>query len=118
MSAQEISQWKCWLLIFHPWISFFERLHEILIAKYKLDVLVNNAGGLLNKHHTTIDGNELTFAINHLAPFLLTHELLDSLEAGAPSRVVNVSSGAHNMGKIDFDNLQSDRFVFFLITLG
>jgi len=80
----------------------------------KLDVLVNNAGGLLNKHHTTSDGNELTFAINHLAPFLLTHELLDSLEAGAPSRVVNVSSGAHNMGKIDFDNLQSEKgYSFF-----
>ena len=75
----------------------------------KLHVLVNNAGGLLNKFHTTTDGHELTFAINHLAPFLLTHELLDILKASAPSRVVNVSSGAQSMGKIDFENLQSEK---------
>ena len=84
----------------------------------KLDVLVNNAGGLLNKYHTTADGNELTFAINHLAPFLLTHELLEPLKAGAPSRVVNVSSGAQAMGKIDFDNLQSEKGYSFFRAYG
>jgi len=91
------------------------RVAEEFKNKYsKLDVLVNNAGGLLNKQHITVDGNELTFAINHLTPFLLTHELLDPLKAGAPSRVVNVSSGAQAMGKIDFDNLQSEKgYSFF-----
>ncbi len=75
----------------------------------KLDVLINNAGGLLNQYHETSDGFEMTFAINHLAPFLLTHELLEPLKTAAPSRVINVSSGAHTMGKIDFDNLQSEK---------
>ena len=79
-------------------------------GKYdRLDVLVNNAGGINNKHHTTVDGNETTFAVNYLAPFLLIHELLDMLKASAPSRIVNVSSAAHTMGKIDFDNLQSEK---------
>lgn len=95
------------------------RVAEEFKNKYpKLDVLVNNAGGLLNKHHTTVDGNELTFAINHLTPFLLTHELLDPLKAGAPSRVVNVSSGAQAMGKIDFDNLQSEKGYSFFRAYG
>jgi len=75
----------------------------------RLDVLVNNAGGIFNEYHTTADGNEMTFAVNYLAPFLLTHELLDTLKESAPSRVVNVSSGAHTMGKINFDNLQSEK---------
>lgn len=78
--------------------------------KYKrLDVLVNNAGGINNEYHTSVDGNEMTFAVNYLAPFLLSHELLDILKESAPSRIINVSSGAHTMGKIDFDNLQSEK---------
>src|SRR5262249_14012717 len=60
-----------------------------------LNVLVNNAGTYLNTRHVTPDGFESTFAINHLGYFLLTNLLLDLLEAGAPARIVNVSSGAH-----------------------
>jgi NAD(P)-dependent dehydrogenase (short-subunit alcohol dehydrogenase family) len=56
-----------------------------------------------------VDGLEHTFALNHLAPFLLTHELHDLLLASAPARVVTVSSGAQSMGKIDLDDLQGQR---------
>jgi NAD(P)-dependent dehydrogenase (short-subunit alcohol dehydrogenase family) len=74
-----------------------------------LDVLVNNVGGFWNSRHVTADGLEHTFALNHLAPFLLTHLLLDRLEENAPARVVTVSSGAQSMGRIDFDDLQGER---------
>jgi len=74
-----------------------------------IHVLVNNAG-VANKHRTlSKDGYELTFAVNHLAPFLLTRELLPLLRAGAPSRIVNVSSGAEGYGPIDFDDLQTEK---------
>lgn len=72
----------------------------------KLHVLVNNAGGVFATRKTTVDGLEYTFAFNHLAYFLLTNLLLDVLEASAPARIVNVSSGAQGMGKINFDDLQ------------
>jgi NAD(P)-dependent dehydrogenase (short-subunit alcohol dehydrogenase family) len=58
--------------------------------------------------HVTVDGLERTFAVNHLAPFLLTNLLLDRLERSAPARVVTVSSNAHATGRIDFDNLQGE----------
>lgn len=74
-----------------------------------IQVLVNNAG-VANKYRMlSEDGHELTFAVNHLAPFLLTRELLPLLLAGAPSRIVNVSSGAEAYGPIDFDDLQSEK---------
>jgi NAD(P)-dependent dehydrogenase (short-subunit alcohol dehydrogenase family) len=69
-------------------------------------VLVNNVGGFWAHRHPTADGLEHTFALNHLASFLLTNLLLDRLEASAPSRVVNVSSHVQAEGRIDFDNLQ------------
>ncbi|MGV1008686.1 MAG: SDR family oxidoreductase [Dermatophilaceae bacterium] len=75
----------------------------------RLDVLVNNVGGHWATRHVTADGLEHTFAVNHLAPFLLTTLLLDLLRASAPSRVVTVSSGAQAMGRIDFDDLQGER---------
>jgi NAD(P)-dependent dehydrogenase (short-subunit alcohol dehydrogenase family) len=75
----------------------------------RLHVLVNNAGVLQSERTETVDGYETTFAVNYLAPFLLTNLLLPSLKAAAPSRIVNVVSGAHRMGKIDFDDLQSTR---------
>ena len=74
-----------------------------------LDVLVNNVGGYWAHRHVTVDGLEHTFALNHLAPFLLTHELRDLLVASAPARVVTVSSGAQAMGRIDLDDLQAER---------
>ena len=74
-----------------------------------LDVLINNVGGFWNTRHVTADGLERTFALNHLAPFLLTNLLLDRLRQSTPSRVVTVSSNAHAMGRIDFDDLQGER---------
>jgi retinol dehydrogenase 14 len=72
-------------------------------------VLVNNAGGFWAHRHVTADGLEHTFALNHLAPFLLTSLLLDRLTASAPARIVTVSSGAHASGRIDFYDLQGER---------
>ncbi len=71
----------------------------------RLDVLVNNAGAIWMKRRETADGLEMTFAVNHLAYFLLTLSLIDLLKASAPARVVNVSSGAHRGAKLDFDDL-------------
>jgi retinol dehydrogenase 14 len=82
---------------------------EILAAHQRLHVLINNAGVLLRTREVSVDGIEMQFAVNHLAYFLLTNLLLDGLKAGAPSRIVNVSSGAHQGGRIDFDDLQSQR---------
>ena len=71
----------------------------------RLDVLVNNAGMFTQERKTTNDGYELTFALNHLAYFLLTNLLVDLLEQSAPARVVNVASGAEAGGDIHFDDL-------------
>ena len=78
----------------------------------KLDVLVNNAGLVLDTHSTTPDGYETTFQVNHLGPFLLTNLLLDNLKGAAPSRVVNVASAAHRGGSLDFDDLHSEHGTF------
>jgi len=75
----------------------------------RLHVLVNNAGGYWATRHVTVDGLELTFALNHLAYFLLTNLLLDLLQASAPARIVNVTSGAQAAGDIHFDDLQFAR---------
>ena len=82
---------------------------ELLAAYPRLDVLVNNVGGFWASRHLTADGLEHTFAVNHLAPFLLTGLLLDRLKASAPARIVTVSSGAQATGRIDFDDLQGER---------
>jgi NAD(P)-dependent dehydrogenase (short-subunit alcohol dehydrogenase family) len=82
---------------------------EVLDAYPRLHVLVNNVGGYWAHRHVTADGLEHTFAVNHLAPFLLTNLLLDRLTASAPARVVTVSSGAQAMGRIDFDDLQGEQ---------
>ena len=76
-----------------------------------LDVLVNNAGLILYRRAETQEGFEETFGVNHLGHFLLTDLLLERLRAGAPSRVVVVSSGAHKGARrgLDFDDLQSER---------
>ena len=80
----------------------------------QLDVLVNNAGGVFAAREETEDGLEMTFAVNHLAYFLLTNLLLDNLQAAAQAhgaaRIVNVASGAHQrVPGLDFDDLQSKR---------
>jgi retinol dehydrogenase-14 len=82
---------------------------QVLSALGRIDVLVNNVGGYWNTRHVTEDGLEHTFAVNHLAPFLLTNLLLDRLAEGAPSRVVTVASNAHSLGRIDFEDLQGER---------
>ena len=81
----------------------------VLDAYPRLDVLVNNVGGFWAHRHLTVDGLERTFALNYLAPFLLTNLLLDRLKASAPARVVTVSSGAQAMGRIAFDDLHGVR---------
>ncbi|HEY5987658.1 MAG TPA: SDR family oxidoreductase [Streptosporangiaceae bacterium] len=86
------------------------RLARDVLGTYpRLNVLVNNVGGFWAKRHLTADGLEHTFALNHLAPFLLTNLLLDRLTSSAPARVVTVSSGAQALGKIDFDDPQGER---------
>jgi len=82
---------------------------EVLRMLPRIDVLINNVGGYWNTRHVTADQLEHTFALNHLAPFLLTNLLLDRLQQSAPARVVTVSSNAQAMGRIDFDDLQGER---------
>jgi len=79
-------------------------------SKYdRLDVLINNAGCVNSRRELTSDGFERTLAVNYLAPFLLTHELLTLLKASAPSRILNLTSGLHSRAKIDLDDLNSEK---------
>src|SRR5690242_18866583 len=75
----------------------------------RIRLLVNNAVVQHTRRTVTIDGNEATLAVNHLAPFLLTCLLMPSLRAGAPSRVVTLSSSLARWGRIAFDDLQSEK---------
>ena len=87
-----------------------KRLASELAARYpEIHLLVNNAGAYFSHREPTADGLERTFALNVLAPFVLTSLLLDSLRAGAPSRVVQVASAAHLGHHVPFDDLQSTR---------
>lgn len=82
------------------------RLADEILAGYdRLDVLVNNAGLFSPQYRLSADGFELTFAVNHLAPFLLTNLLLDRLKASAPARIVTVASEAHRRNHIDVADL-------------
>jgi NAD(P)-dependent dehydrogenase (short-subunit alcohol dehydrogenase family) len=75
----------------------------------RIDVLINNAGLIMGKRRTTADGLELTFAVNHLAPFLLTTLLVERLTVSAPARVVTVASRAHRRARLDLGDLQQTR---------
>jgi NAD(P)-dependent dehydrogenase (short-subunit alcohol dehydrogenase family) len=81
----------------------------------RLDVLVNNAGTLRRRRELTPDGFERTWAVNHLAPFLLTNLLLDLLRASAPARIVNVASDSHENAGLDFEDLQFERRPYALM---
>jgi NAD(P)-dependent dehydrogenase (short-subunit alcohol dehydrogenase family) len=81
-----------------------------IIARYdRLHGLINNAGVILLQRQLSEDGLEMSFAVNHLAPFLLTDLLLDLLKASAPARIVNVSSTVHYHAPLKLDNLQGER---------
>lgn len=80
---------------------------EIAAAEPKIDVLINNAGALFATRQVTVDGLERTFALNHMAYFVLTTGLLAKLKPGA--RIVSTASDAHKMARLDFDDLQSER---------
>jgi NAD(P)-dependent dehydrogenase (short-subunit alcohol dehydrogenase family) len=78
---------------------------ELTAALPRIDVLINNAGAFFDRHSLTEDGLERTFALNHMAYFLLTHLLLEKVKAAAPSRIVNVASAAHRGATLDFADL-------------
>lgn len=81
---------------------------EFISLDIPLHVLLNNAGLINNNRKETVDGFEEVFSINHLAYFYLTHLLLDKLKEGTPSRIINVSSGAHAFVKgFNFDDVNS-----------
>ncbi|MCS7060900.1 MAG: SDR family oxidoreductase [Anaerolineae bacterium] len=94
-------------------LSVQEHIHRLadeFKSKYgRLDVLVNNAGAYFATRQLSADGIEMTMALNHLNYFLLTHLLLDVLKAAGSARVVNVSSDAHRMAKMDFDDIEGQR---------
>ena len=81
-----------------------------MITRYsRIDALVNNAGAMFTNRQISVDGIEMTWAVNHLAPFLLTNLLVDRLREGAPSRVVTTASAAHTRATIPFDDINADR---------
>lgn len=84
----------------------------------RLDVLINNAGAVYLRRTESVDGIEMTLAGNHLAPFLLTNLLMETLERSAPSRIINVSSNAHEGQVIDFDDLQCRQNYRFMRAYG
>lgn len=98
-----------------PVVADFARLEDVrraaneLLARCpRIDVLVNNAGGIVWERRVTADGHEMQFQVNHLAPFLLTELLRERLVASAPARVVTTSSTAHRRGKVELDDLDSE----------
>jgi NAD(P)-dependent dehydrogenase (short-subunit alcohol dehydrogenase family) len=82
---------------------------EVLERYARLDVLINNAGAMYATRQVTAEGVELTWAVNHLAPFLLTALLLERLKASAPARIITTASDAHQGCHIPFDDLGADR---------
>lgn len=86
------------------------RLADEFKQKYdRLHVLVNNAGAIYTARQTSVDGIEMTLALNHLGYFLLTNLLLDTIKSSVPARIINVSSDAHRIGSMDWSDLQGDK---------
>jgi NAD(P)-dependent dehydrogenase (short-subunit alcohol dehydrogenase family) len=94
-------------------------IHQLSTTIHKrfqhIDVLINNAGGVFSRREFTVDGIEKTLAVNHLAPFLLTHLLLDLLKAAPAGRIVNIASNLHNASPDFFDNLQGEQKYNFIL---
>jgi NAD(P)-dependent dehydrogenase (short-subunit alcohol dehydrogenase family) len=88
-------------------LSEMKRIGAELEREPEIDALINNAGALFNKRQETEDGLEMTFALNHMAYFVITNLLLGKLKSGA--RIVTVASNAHRGARLDFDDLQSRR---------
>lgn len=90
-------------------LASIRALADQVLEKYpRIDVLINNAGAIFVQRELTVDGIERTWALNHLAPFLLTTLLLDRLKASAPSRIITTSSDAHKGKLIPFDDLNAE----------
>lgn len=99
-------------------LGSFQSIRDCAAALHRdfsaIHVLVNNAGTAARRRTLTVDGVEQTFGVNHLGPFLLTNLLLDRLKAGAPSRVIVVSSESHQATRLDFEDLQNEAVYFGL----
>ncbi len=95
--------------------SIRQLAQEVLGRLDRLDVLVNNAGGVNKRRELTVDGIEKTFAVNHLGYFLLTNLLLDLIERSAPARIVTVASIGHRRGTLDFDDLGFERGGYWIM---
>lgn len=91
---------------------------EFMRQHNRLDVLINNAGAIYLRRYLSQDGIEMTFAVNHLAPFLLTNLLLEMVIESAPGRIINVASNSHKDREIDFDDLESQASYGFMSAYG
>ena len=91
-------------------LAGMRHLVEVVKQRHdRLDVLVNNVGGFFLTRQETVDGLEMTFALDHMSYFVVTNLLLDLLQRSAPARIVNVSSESHRRAKMAFGNLQLER---------
>jgi len=97
---------KCDLASMESIRQFAKRFSE---EESRLDILINNAGVMRCPKSVTSEGIEMQLGVNHMGHFLLTHLLLDKIKESKPSRVINVSSVAHTRGKINFDDLNSEK---------
>ena len=88
-------------------LAEMKRIGAALAREPQIDVLINNAGAMFNRRQETVDGLELTFALNHMGYFVITNLLLPRLKSGA--RIVSVASNAHRNARLDFGDLQSRR---------
>jgi len=91
---------------------------EFMRQHNRLDVLINNAGAIYLRRYLSQDGIEMTFAVNHLAPFLLTNLLLEMVIDSTPARIINVASNSHKDREIDFDDLESQESYGFMSAYG